>query len=204
MLNHAMHAPEPTAPPTEQGTFTLPRPRKAWPNVIGIVSIALGGTGILANAIAILSPFFLEHFASSFGADPEASASMRVQREMTGVVLSVGLVDIAVSILLLGAGIGMCSRSAWAVKAAKVWAVTRLVAALVGTVISYLAMQRIFARHPELAGSNGIGPSDELSILNIGLGVIWACLWPCFLFVWLSLRKVKAEAAHWGTERSEL
>lgn len=178
------------------GTKTMKAPKAsapgggAWPVTIGVISIVLGGFGILlygGNALLRLIGF--------------ASAGGPAIGAIIGALLGVGI-WVGQAIWLLNAGIGVMRRRGQAVASIRRWAVVKIIlallcvgapTALIAAVGSSSSFQRGFERSaPEFAGT----PMGIIIVILICM-TVWMLVWPILVLVWFGRPKVQADVSSW-------
>ena len=194
--------PETPAPPTEQGEFAPWQAPATWPTAVGVISIVFGVLGLITYAWSSIAPFFPELFASYSGVAPSMKETMRIQRDTAPWVAGGSVLESLCSLLLLIGGIGMTGRRPWSTKAARTWAVLKLIVAVVATIIGFCVQRAVYAAMAKeaapgspAAATAGMGPVFVATMSLLGFA--WAVVYPIFMLIWLSRPKVLAEIARW-------
>ena len=199
------------APPTRAGD--VPEQRTAWPIVIGIIALVVGGFGVLANGcgglvgnVAIV--FFFDRSEAQGGLDPVTGAQMGVLRGFVVINAVAAVVGSVLGVLLLIGGIGLTRRRPWSRTVLVVWSITRAVYAVPAVIAGYFMSAAQFEAMEEAAESSGSAMPMGLFTLMRGVGLagavfalLWAWALPAFLVVWLSRDCIKKEVALWATSR---
>jgi hypothetical protein len=153
----------------------------AWPIVVGVVSIVLGGGG------AILYGFQLLGFVMAATGATSAKA----------VLISVGAATLPflLSLWLLIAGIGVARRRAESVSLLKRWAIVKII--VYGTCLSFLAVAMLAGAGPgELTDKMGGIDQAAAGMLMLAL-MAWFLAWPVFVLAWTARRAVKDDIDAW-------
>lgn len=188
------------APPTAPGPIVLDSEPSRWPKVIGIIAIVLGALGALGNAMGLLQPFLLDVMGAA--APPQAQGQMQAQIAVTRAwlpyTMTLSAIQAALAILLLVAGVLLISRSRAAPLWMMIWAVLKLIAAVVSAFIGH----RVQADTMEAMRAAGTMPTlpgmRAFAVFGLVLAIMWGCAFPAFTLVWLSLASVRREVRTWA------
>lgn len=207
------HPPIVRTPPTVPRA--LPVPLSRWPAILGVISIVLGGCGILTNSCGVFGAFgqglIREWVTSQQGAtSPQMQQQMSLMKagmpNMWLMVLSYCLA-LFTSVLLLIAGIQCVRRQSMARILHLVWAVARTVAAVLAGVAGYLSWQGQVQMMQGIAAQGGANPGmppgmagfmSIFGILGIVLAFAWSVAYPIVVLVWFNKQEVKAEVQGWA------
>ncbi|MFO0491115.1 MAG: hypothetical protein ACK51T_01635 [bacterium] len=207
------HPPVVRTPPTVPGAVPLPLSR--WPAVLGVISIVLGGFGVLRNSCGVFGAFSTGLITTFFSSQPGASGPEMqqqvalMQAGMPSPMLSVleACLALLTSVLLLIAGIQCVRRESMARVLHLVWAGARVLVAVLTCVVGYLTMQSQAKVIQGMGGAGGgaagmpPGFAGYMSIMGrvgIVLTFAWGVAYPVVVVVWFSKLKVRAEVAGWA------
>lgn len=200
-------------PPTVPGAVPLPLSR--WPAVLGVISIVLGGFGVLRNSCGVFGAFSTGLITTFFSSQPGASGPEMqqqvalMQAGMPSPMLSVleACLALLTSVLLLIAGIQCVRRESMARVLHLVWAGARVLVAVLTCVVGYLTMQSQAKVMQGMGGAGGgaagmppgfAGYMSIMGMVGIVLTFAWGVAYPVVVVVWFSKPKVKAEVAGWA------
>jgi hypothetical protein len=184
----------PAAPPTQAGPLPTPSPVPVWPTVIGVIAIVFGAGGALAGLGGVVMSLVTRPMLQRM---PNAPAMPQYGEHWIAWTVLGSLVTCGTAILLLIAGIGIAKRLAWGPRAARVWAVLKMIVVVMGTVISWQTQQgAIEAMKQNAAGAPMLNPQILLSLGMCG-GLLWGCALPVFMLIWFTRRSVKEEISRW-------
>lgn len=200
-------------PPTVPGAVPLPLSR--WPAVLGVISIVLGGFGVLRNSCGVFGAFSTGLITTFFSSQPGASGPEMqqqvalMQAGMPSPMLSVleACLALLTSVLLLIAGIRCVRRESMARVLHLVWAGARVLVAVLTCVVGYLTMQSQAKVMQGMGGAGGgaagmppgfAGYMSIMGMVGIVLTFAWGVAYPVVVVVWFSKPKVKAEVAGWA------
>lgn len=200
-------------PPTVPGAVPLPLSR--WPAVLGVISIVLGGFGVLRNSCGVFGAFSTGLITTFFSSQPGASGPEMqqqvalMQAGMPSPMLSVleACLALLTSVLLLIAGIQCVRRESMARVLHLVWAGARVLVAVLTCVVGYLTMQSQAKVIQGMGGAGGgaagmppgfAGYMSIMGMVGIVLTFAWGVAYPVVVVVWFSKLKVRAEVAGWA------
>ncbi len=172
----------------------IPKPK--WPVPFGIVSIALGGFGLLCGGLGLLTmPFLGKMMSGSLNGAP-LPPSMKFE-PLDYTLAGVG---VALSILLLSAGILLVGRSPvsrWLHLIYSVAAIPLSILNLMQQAAKQAAMTQWAADYPDNPVAQGIaqgGPGQEIGQwVGMALIVLLGIGFPLFVFIWFMLVKTRPE-----------
>lgn len=182
-------------PPTEFSG--MPETPSKWPTVIGTISIILGALGLVCYGCGTLNTAGSSSFSSML---PEDQRPPPVPAAQLAVQITQMCVTWLLSAWLLAAGIGLVKRRRWARPHHLGWAVAKIVVAVVGTAISFIFIQDSVRQINDAMSQQGPPPftvTEELVTVVMIAVMIWFLIYPIFLLLWFSRRKIKAEVAAW-------
>ncbi len=192
-----------TMPPTGPGSPV--QKRSAWPVVIGVIAIVLGGFGVLLHSGSGLVSCQVNGPYSGTGQEMVNAAQAAATEQFGPWNLLSALGSLALAGLLLAAGIGMVRRRPWCGKASLAWSILKIVYSIPATVLAFIvnsaqidAMQQASTE----AGNSGAGGffalAQGLGVGVIGCGLLWAWVFPVFVLIWFLRAKVRTEVATWA------
>lgn len=183
----------PAVPPTLRYAVAAPVRPPAWPLAIGIICIVLGAGGVFVNLFGLLSYTVLSAKMGALQPAPHVLEEMKV----SGVLTS--LLNVLVAVLLLVAGIGMAQRRRWSVALARVWAVVRILAVVVGMAFAMVLQTRQFAAMPaQVAGPFNMPKfSNAVIVLGMVFGLLWGWALPVFVLIWLNRGTIRQQTEGW-------
>jgi hypothetical protein len=193
-----MHASSPPvgAPPTDwTGNAPLKR-ETVWPTVLAVLSFVCGGLWLFfSGCTATLTPFY-EFMASMFedaGLEDEA-ADMRQMADLWWLWLIQGAIGIALSILLIAAGVGLIKRTYRGVRLARIWAVLVILQLLVMTPLSVYFSEF----HGKEQRDDALETEVVLAVIGAVLGALVWLILPVFMLIWLGRERIRHEIATWS------
>lgn len=183
----------------QPGAIGRPAARGNWPSVLGTILIVFGCGGVTGGLVGIASPYI---HAWVMSLAPQANPTLEVMsRWATWTILS-SLAALLVAVLLPTGGILLLRRRRRAVRMLRVWAVLKIIYAVLGM---WLGLQ-IQGEEPFVV--NGPDPGrigmplgrsffTALGVAGICIGLIWAWALPGFVLIWLGRRKIQDETGVW-------
>ncbi|MCW5777251.1 MAG: hypothetical protein KIS87_12505 [Phycisphaeraceae bacterium] len=196
------------SPPTAPGRMVArvaPGP-PAWVAVLGVLSIVFGVLGALSKCWGIATPLFfgiMERFFASLPNEemPEAvGQSFSMMGAYAWPIAGVSLLKTIVAGLLVAVGIGLLKQRAWAPAWAIRYAVLDMVLTLgegaLGALAQVAQMEAMQAADPTAFGPIG-GWTTLIAYGSVGLGVLMSLVWPVFLIVWFTRRRVREHVSTW-------
>jgi len=188
----------PFTPPTQPGPLARPAnytpyasAAPVWPTTIGVIGMVFGAGAILltlgGTAISLV-------MLKAANAPPAPQFS---DRWMPWSLASL-FVTCAVAILILIAGIGIAKRRPWGPRAAKVWAVVKIIFVVASTVYGY-QMQKATVEAMQQSSPASPVPDPQM-LLGFGMcvGLVWGWALPVFLLIWFGRASVKEEISKWS------
>ena len=186
-------------PPTQPGQLGTRGRRKSWPGVLGTIAIIFGVLGILGGILGIFELRILRAFSSAL--PKNAAMGLDAYDEWSGWIIVLSVFSLLVAVLLLVAGIGLFRRRGWSVKIVRCWAVLKIVRVLVtAAMIDGSQAQDSFDRGWQ-AGGGAVMPAhigQIVSVIIIGVTILWGWALPVFMLIWLSRRTVREEYREWS------
>jgi hypothetical protein len=171
-------------------------PPPAWPKVLGIVSIALGGLGFVCGGLGLL----ITPLMSGLIGGQLNGAPMPAAYRVGPVDIAIGVTGLALSGLLVFAGILLVSRSPTARLLHLIYAIPAIplnIAAYLVQAEKQASLKQWAADYPDNVIAQGInqgGPGQAVGeICGLSLFVALGLLFPLFIFVWFFAIKVRPE-----------
>lgn len=193
----------PAAPPTSPGALEARRP--AWPTVIGVIGIVLGALGALSAIWAAVAPKVMGDMLSTMSTAgmPGGAEMMQTSQEIAQrwrawtVASTAGEAIVAVSLIV--AASGLVRRRRWAHPAMIAWGVLRMLAALVGAIVTYQIQVGMFEAMARFQSAPAMPPgfANIMSVIGMIIVLLWGWAPPIFIFIWFARAKVRAEIAQW-------
>ena len=191
-------------PPT---LSSMPRPRPAWPIVIGVISVVYASLMMLCNLGAVFTPQFYGWFAQMAAHAGQPDAALEIEAEVAARIAAAYIIlasaGLANSVWLLLGAIALLRRRAWSRNALRGWSVAELV-----LLVLQLAMLIYSTREvAEIMQQRGLAQEiDALWMENI----VYICIliplsaaWPVFLLIWFTRAKIRQQAASWDEAASK-
>ncbi|HRQ72942.1 MAG TPA: hypothetical protein PLU35_07935 [Phycisphaerales bacterium] len=198
----------PASPPTAPGAMVsrLAPAAPAWVAVLGILSIVFGVLGALSKCWGMATPLFFSMMDRFFASMPEEEVPEAVGQSfsMMGAyawpIAGVSLLKTVVAGLLVAVGIGLLKQRAWAPAWAIRYAVLDMVLTLgegtLGALAQVAQMDAMQAADPTAFGPIGRW-TTLIAYGSVGLGVLVSLVWPVFLIVWFTRRRVREQTSTW-------
>lgn len=172
----------------------LPPPK--WPIPVGIISIALGGLGLLCGGLGVaVMPFMGGMMSSSLNGAP-----LPPNMQFGPVDYTIAALGVVLSILLLIAGIMLIGRhplSRWLHLLYAVAIIPVSIMNLMQESAKQAGMTQWAADYPDNPIAQGViagGPGQEIGpMIGMCFGGVLGIGFPLFLFVWFMLIKTKPE-----------
>jgi len=204
-----------TAPPIEPGP--LPTAVAGWPRTLAVLSMVLGGLGVLwhgcQGAWGFVGQAFIRGMMSGPGGTgpgvPNVNTLMDAMRPWVVCAAALSLVCSGLSAWLLYAGVMLYRRRKVGVRLHVPWAWARLVTvvmAMVLTVVTQVASAQAMTAMMKGSGAGGGGPPvGAMSGVMIGFGVVGALLYgavgaayPVVVLCVMRRERVVAATADWA------
>ena len=201
---------QPTHPPTEQDEMLADDQPTKWPTVIGVISLLYALGGLLCQIGVVMGPYLTELGARLGGLDLD----MEIPTSLKAVQIGLATLTFCVGILMFVGAVNLLRRRRSGPSLLRAWSVIRLVLIVVGlgTAIvlapaqvelqrSLLEQQNDRLREAGMESRVKEKTDDELRQAAIRNGVIASgvfAMYPFFLGLWLSRRKVTEQVQHWN------
>ena len=196
----------PVAPaPTELGEVSLTARRSAWPTVIGIFAVIIGGYDALENAVGAAVLLVLRQFAdvtTSLShprlAQPKAvfEAMTRYSAEMA----ALSGVVVLLSIVLMVAGIALLSRRPNVPRLLVGWAILKIPVVVGATVVYVMYGMAVFSA--DSGGPDAPALRIIMALYGSSGRLVWGLAFPTFILIWFLRRPIRAEVAEWAGDRA--
>ncbi len=180
-------SPPQMTPPDETHPPQVPSSaRPPWATVIGVISIVWGSLGLICTPVSLLGNMLSNKInprtAEMQGRFPDWYATYTI---------AALLVQVALAVLLLIAGICLLRRSRLARRLHLGYAVPNLLLGAVGLVVAISTMSQVFQESdmPEVATASGMAGAF--------IGMAFVMVYPIFLLVWFSRRKIREQVQQW-------
>lgn len=194
-------------PPIEPGTLEDVEPASRWPTVIGVISMVYAVLGLLCSVGYAISTFMMEALMRMGGLEVTAPPVIKV----VGLVTSAAMFLLGV-LMVFGAA-GLLRRTRRGVVLLKRWVLLRVMLLAASAVLGVLlapasvqmqkSIEESQIRQLEEAGQSGVmkpkTDQEHWRQLMIQSAVMLAvtAVYPVFLGVFLSRRKISEEVATW-------
>lgn len=192
----------PLAPPIPAHEIR-PRPSR-WPKVIGVISVVLGSLGVLGGICGTLAMVVGQGVMTLAAQQQQGASAVQAMQDQTSFTVLSLLTGLLLALFLLVAGVVLICRRRRGVTLLKVWAVCRIVAVGVGSVIGYfVGVAQMEVMQQTTMGSNQPPPGMASfitggMILLFVLGLLWGWAWPIFVLIWLRRQKIRDDYSTWG------
>lgn len=183
----------PLAPPVMEQPSSVPK-------VFGIIHLVYAGLGMIGGLMGLANPALAKfttgpilETAKKTGKSTEAYES--AVAETARYAMMNGVVQIALAILLLIAGLNLIKYQLKGAKLSKIWAVARIPLAIVFSFLSMDATKRMMTTQNELIGTGN--PSmdnmmETMGTVGIVFGILMVSVYPILTLIFLSRAKVMA------------
>ena len=195
-------------PPVEPAELVADEPQTKWPKVIGVISLIYGFMGLLCNTINGVWLGLADMVPEMWRGGMEIPPLVRV----TGIVQVV--LTFGVGILMVMGSVSLLRRRRAGPGRLKKWVLLRMVLIVAAVVVMVLTgpaqiqMQRSMLdyrndalREADMTSRIVEKTDDELwrsVIIQGGIAVGIISIYPVFLGLWLSRKKITAEVEQWG------
>lgn len=183
----------PLAPPVMEQPSSVPK-------VFGIIHLVYAGLGMIGGLMGLANPALAKfttgpilEIAKKSGKSTEAYES--AVAETARYAMMNGVVQIALAILLLIAGLNLIKYQLKGAKLSKIWALARIPLAIVFSFLSMDATKRMMTTQNELIGTGN--PSmdnmmETMGTVGIVFGILMVSVYPILTLIFLSRAKVMA------------
>jgi hypothetical protein len=203
----SMLQPDPDVPPIEPEFLSVEEPRTKWPTVIGVISLCYAILGMMCGVVYGLSTTFSEFFMRMAGMQVTIPAALKI----TAVVA--GLIMLALGIMMTTGAVRLLRRKRSGVATLKNWAILRVIFVVVSVVANVLlapsavmfatSMEEAQIKMLEENGQAGaMQPKGDqyhwrMHMINTAIGAGIMSIYPVFLGLYLSRRRIADEVATW-------
>lgn len=174
-------------PPTEpaEGVFDEP---KTWPKVVGIISIAWAGLGLVCGTCGLFSPVLMKNFMP-----PEMTQGPMPPSMTPGIEMYVlTAVSMALSGFLLASGIMLVGRKRPARAMHLFWAVVACLMTVVMLFIQWRVLEQNkvwIQQNPDSFWAKQGGQNRVGELIGLAVGAVMGFAWPLFCLFWFGLVK---------------
>ncbi|MFW2385350.1 MAG: hypothetical protein ACN4GG_05950 [Akkermansiaceae bacterium] len=170
------------------------------PKVFGIIHLVYAGLGMIGGLMGLANPALAKfttgpilEIAKKSGKSTEAYESAVAETARYAMIN--GVVQIALAILLLIAGLNLIKYQLKGAKLSKIWALARIPLAIVFSFLSMDATKRMMTTQNELIGTGN--PSmdnmmETMGTVGIVFGILMVSVYPILTLIFLSRAKVMA------------
>lgn len=180
--------PEPAAAyPVAYAPYVKP---SAWPKVIGIISIVIGGLGLLQQAGGLVASLAMGGASTTPPGWPQWAQAYS---------MAAGVAMMAASGLLIAAGVQLVRRRPVARTLHLVYGLAKVLIAIVALAVG-LHLTRLMLAEMTASASPppGVGGMMEaMVIVGVVIGFLIGVAYPVFLFIWFSRKKIRQQVAAW-------
>jgi len=171
---------------------------RSWPKVIGIISIVWASLGLLCNSCTALSAVLTPVFMNM--APPQMQQQMQQQMASQNTLFNIvtGLLGVAMSVVLMYAGI-QTMRYRWKGRMLHlVWAGLSVVLGIGGSIFGYGVMkQQVAAQLAQMQNDPNMAKMqpmiETMAYATFGCVVLFSLAYPLFILVWFGLIKKRPE-----------
>ena len=192
-------APPSAIPPQHPGEIGRPEQPATWPTVIGVISIVLGSGACLGGAWGFFAPQFMKMMADQMPQD-QAELFSTMQGWTTWIFIRSAL-TVVIALVLLVAGIDLVRRRARGIKLGRVWAVLKMIFAVVGSYVGFFIQQEQLRQMSQQISQQNLPIGGSffalMGVVGVVFGILWSCAYPVFLLIWFSRAKVRSEYTRW-------
>lgn len=186
-----------STPPMQPGEVAPGAMTSAWPTVVGILAIILGGFGVLGGVWGVVYPIVVGSLADAM---PQMQAQMELQLgEWSGRLQAVSFVMSLVAGLLLYGGILLAKRRSRAASILFSWSIIKIVLSF-----AYLGLQVTMQAQvvDQTAAQLQTVPGGRTMMVGaVAFGLVFSGIFmltgPVFLLIWFRRGVIKQEVATW-------
>ncbi len=182
--------PPPGAPPHRHPT--------SWPGVFGVLGIIFGSLGALGKlgsfSWPIFRPWMMEWISRSV---PRHEYDfIREFMPHNAYILSSGIIELGLAVLLLVAGIHLLKRRQSGARLIKLWAIISIPWALLESGFGMSITRDLIPRLHDY-GVHDIPFVGFFTSVGIGIGLLFALAVPIFVLAWFASRRIATEVEGW-------
>lgn len=194
------------APPTRDEPYVEPPEPPAWPKVIGIISIVLGGLGLCCNTVGVAGSFAGGAFMQAAAGQMEGGLPPALTDPQPLIIAS-QVVAVIVAIFLIVAASMLIGRKPVARQLFLVYGVFGIIITTLGiyaAIEQQNAVQEWMKQNPDAdftqqTQSQPLGGALGM-VVSIAFGAIFGYAWPLFCLIWFGLVKRRPEDMTGGVE----
>ncbi len=176
--------------------------RPAWPTVIGIIAVVLGGLGVVGGLWGTIGPLLAGLLSPQVA--PTERPTFEVTQQWRAWTIPLSLLSSMVAAGLVLAGITLLRRRAQARQMCLIWAAAKLALVIASTAIYYRIARQIVeltaeqaAHAPRIASVAGRQFAELEATVGLSFGVAWGVALPIFLLIWFTRDHTREEVARW-------
>jgi hypothetical protein len=164
-----------------------------WPTTIGAVCIIVGGLSLFGGCLALTGMAEMEqlHTAIPFG-DGELSEVLVEQLKATDppswVLNTASLLNIMLSVALIGAGMSLLQRAPKARKVLLCWSAFYIVFTVAAAVVNWSPRMELVNQNKEVQG---------MFLAQIVISAPFYLAMPIFMLIYLNRKQIRNEVALW-------
>ncbi len=128
---------------------------------------------------------------------PDQAAPLEALQGWSTWILISSALTVVIALILLVAGINLVRRRASGIKLGRVWAVLKMIFAVVGFFVGFVVQQEQFRQMTQQNFPGGGNFYVVMAVAGVTIGVLWSSAYPVFLLIWFSRAKVKSEYTRW-------
>lgn len=200
-----------TGPAMQQGESF--QPESTWPKVIGIISIVLGGLGMLGGFWQVVTPFFMKaigDFLKKF--DPSATDPFAGMHDWKYILAAVGVATFLIAVMLLIGGVQLLSRKRTSVAILKRWAIAKMIFSVIAIVVNFMLQMGQIQTTMQQASATAAGSDTVVKtavmvgmVIGVLFGLAWAWAYPIFILFWFNKKNIQQEISTWDSfENNEI
>lgn len=207
-------------PPTSHGHIGLVQEPSSWPKVVGIIGIVVSSLGLLTNFCGGIYYLFQGKVTSMMPQPPAGAAGAEMNQAIldatakyTPVNVAIAALGTAVAAVCLYGSI-LTTRRSPACGLMRWWGAVAMVYIIGATIVQAIEqseMMTVMAAEMTKAGAAGGTPPAMAGAMNAmtGVAVVFSVLygiarlvWPTFVLVWFSRRRIRDEINSWRVPAS--
>jgi hypothetical protein len=180
----------------------LPEIRPAWPVVIGVIAAAYASLMLLCNCGGFFAPQIYQWMADLTARSGEHDLAFEIHVEvawrMQVAYIVFSSVVLLTLILLMTGGIGLAQRRPWARTALRSWAVAELILVLIHIAFEWFSTREAAAIMQQRGMQSEIDALWIELVITVCVLAVLSSVFPTFLLVWLSRKKIRQQVDDWG------
>jgi hypothetical protein len=188
-------------PPTF-GDPDFPPASPGWPRVIGIISIVWASLGVICNGCTAIGPLVQPMIQGMMPANVQQQMQQQAQTQSVGLSVGLAVLGIAMSGLLMFAGIKTLKFQWQGRMLHLLWAIASFVLGVIGGVVGFQQMKQQMAAQMQqmqsdpntAAQAQNMQPAMEtMGYVTFGCMMLFVMAWPLFVLIWFGLIKTRPE-----------